>query len=200
MLLIFPPVAKPCEPPAGIALLSAALKENGIDCKCVDANVDGLLWLINSVGKDKATDSWTRRALKNRDSLLHDLRNQNLYTNVDRYHQRVYDLNHLAAVSVDRSRFRVSLSDYSDNQLSSVDSKALLDSAALYRENPFFPYFEEKLKPVIESWDHPWNRSLPLLPEPGPGHLCPGRVDQGQFCRQKTCHGRRPGLFVDEPP
>ena len=55
MLLIFPPVAKPCEPPAGIALLSSALKENGIDCKCVDANVDGLLWLINSVDQDKAT-------------------------------------------------------------------------------------------------------------------------------------------------
>jgi hypothetical protein len=74
----------------------------------------------------------------------------------DRYHQRVYDLNRLVAVSVDRSRFRISLSDYSDNQLSSVDSKALLDSAALYQENPFFPYFEEKLRPVIEGWDHPW--------------------------------------------
>ncbi|HRF90871.1 MAG TPA: radical SAM protein [Desulfobacter postgatei] len=156
MLLIFPPVAKPCEPPAGIALLSSALKENGIDCKCVDANVDGFLWLINSVGKDKATDSWTRRALKNRAAVLNDLRSSDLYTNFDRYHQRVYDLNRLVAVSVDRSRFRISLSDYSDNQLSSVDSKALLDSAALYQENPFFPYFEEKLRPVIEGWDHPW--------------------------------------------
>ncbi|WP_462269994.1 B12-binding domain-containing radical SAM protein [Desulfobacter sp.] len=156
MLLIFPPVAKPCEPPAGIALLSSALKENGIDCKCVDANVDGLLWLINSVGKDKATDSWTRRALKNRAALLDDLGNPDLYTNFDRYHQRVYDLNRLVAVSVDRSRFRISLSDYSDNQLSSVDSTALLDSAASYQENPFYSYFEEKLRPVIESWDHPW--------------------------------------------
>ena len=138
MLLIFPPVAKPCEPPAGIALLSSALKENGIDCKCIDANVDGLLWLINSVGKDKATDSWTRRALKNRAAILNDLGNPDLYTNFDRYHQRVCDLNRLVAVSVDRSRFRISLSDYSDNQLSSVDSKALLESAASYQENPFF--------------------------------------------------------------
>ncbi len=156
MLLIFPPVAKPCEPPAGIALLSAALKENHIPCKCVDANVDGLLWLIASVGKDQAGDSWTRRAIKNRARLLTDLKNPDIYKNCDRYHQRVYDLNRLVSVAVDQTRFKVSLSDYSDNQLSSVDSTALLDSARCYRENPFYPYFEEKLRPVVESWHHPF--------------------------------------------
>ena len=156
MLLIFPPVAKPCEPPAGIALLSAALKEHYFPCKCVDANADGLLWLINSVGKDKACDSWTRRALKNRERLLTDLQNPDIYTNSDRYHQRVYDLNHLVSVAVDQTRYKISLSDYSDNQLSSVDSNALLDSAACYKENPFYPYFEDKLRQVVASWDHPF--------------------------------------------
>jgi len=64
MLLIFPPVAKPCEPPAGVALLSSALKEQGLPCKVYDANIEGLLYLINS---DIAPiDSWSRRALKNR--------------------------------------------------------------------------------------------------------------------------------------
>ncbi|MCG8688814.1 MAG: radical SAM protein [Desulfobacterales bacterium] len=156
MLLIFPPVAKPCEPPAGIALLSAALKENDIDCKCVDANADGLLWLINSVTESHADDSWTRRALKHRQKILDDLKDPKLYQNSDRYHQRVYDLNRLLTVSADQDRFRITLSDYSDNQLSSVDSASLLKSANTYRENPFYDYFEECLRPVVESWDSPW--------------------------------------------
>ena len=154
MFLIFPPVAKPCEPPAGVALLSAALKGQGMDCRVFDANVDGLLYLIRSV--DTAEDSWTARALKHREQIIADLKDPKLYRNMDRYHQRVYDLNRLLSVSVEQSRFRVTLSDYSDNQLSSVDSKGLLKSASDHRENPFYAFFEERLRPKIQAWESPW--------------------------------------------
>ncbi len=154
MFLIFPPVAKPCEPPAGVALLSAALKEQGMACKVYDANADGLFYLIRSV--KTAQDSWTARALKHREQIISDLKDPGLYRNMDRYHQRVYDLNHLLGVSVDQSRFRVTLSDYSDNQLSSVDSKDLLKSASEHRENPFYPFFEDSLRQKIEAWDSPF--------------------------------------------
>ena len=148
MLLIFPPVAKPCEPPAGVALLSAALKTHGIPCTVYDASVEGVMHLIQS---DLApTDSWSLRALKKRDAILSDMKTPDLYTNVDRYHQRVYDLNRLLAISVDQTRFKISLSDYSDNQLSSLSTQDLLKSAALYRENPFYPFFEERIRPLIE--------------------------------------------------
>lgn len=156
MLLIFPPVAKPCEPPAGVALLSAALKSRGMDCRVYDANADGLLWLIRSVTEAAAEDSWTLRALKHREQIIADLKRPEIYRNADRYNQRVYDLNRLLMTSVDQTRFRVTLSDYSDNRLSSVDSGALLQSAGAYRENPFFPFFEQTLRPVIETWDSPW--------------------------------------------
>lgn len=148
MILIFPPVAKPCEPPAGVALLSAALKESHIPCSVVDANAEGLLYLIRSV--EKPVDSWSKRALKNRESIISDLKNPKLYTNMDRYHQRVYDLNKLLSISVDNDRFRMTLSDYADSRLSSVNSEDLLKSAADFHENPFFEYFENKLKPRIK--------------------------------------------------
>jgi radical SAM superfamily enzyme YgiQ (UPF0313 family) len=151
MLLIFPPIAKPCEPPAGVALLSSALKAHGFACTVYDANIEGLMYLIQS--DLDARDSWSLRALKNRDAILSDLKTRKLYTNVDRYHQRVYDLNKLLSISVDQTRFRISLSDYSDNKLSSVDSKDLLQSAATYRENPFYPFFEEKIRPLILASD-----------------------------------------------
>ncbi|WP_022668715.1 B12-binding domain-containing radical SAM protein [Desulfospira joergensenii] len=155
MFLIFPPVAKPSEPPAGVALLSAALKEHGLDCRVYDANIEGLLFLIQSDLESNLSprDSWSRRALKNRETILEDIRTLSLYTNEDRYHQRVYDLNRLLSISVDPDRFRITLSDYSDNRLSSVSSRDLLKSAEQYRENPFYPFFEEKLKSRILDWD-----------------------------------------------
>ena len=151
MLLIFPPVAKPCEPPAGVALLAAALKTHGLPCTVYDASIEGLLYLIQS--DLDARDSWSRRALKNRNTLLSDLKTTGLYTNVDRYHQRVYDLNKLLSISVDQSRYKISLSDYSDNQLSSVASKDLLTSAAAFNQNPFFPFFEQEIRPQILASD-----------------------------------------------
>ncbi len=154
MLLIFPPVAKPCEPPAGVALLSAALKEQGHECRVIDASVEGLLYLINS--DIHPEDSWSQRALKNRAQILEDLKNPALYSNMDRYHQRVYDLNRLLSVSVDQTRFRITLSDYSDNRFSSVSSIDLLKSAEKYRENPFYPYFETHLRPAVEASDSPF--------------------------------------------
>ena len=149
MLLIFPPVAKPCEPPAGVALLSSALKEQGLPCTVYDANVEGLLYLINS---DIApVDSWSRRALKNREKIIEDLKDHKLYDNMDRYHQRVYDLNKLLSISVNHDRFKVTLSDYSDSKLSSVDSNDLLKSARQYKENPFYDFFEDNIKQQIQN-------------------------------------------------
>ncbi len=151
MLLIFPPVAKPSEPPAGVALLSAALKEHGQPCQIYDANIDGLLFLIQS--DLTPTDSWSARALKNRDQIISDLKNSALYRNMDRYHQRVYDLNKLLSISVDNKRFKITLSDYSDGMLSSVNSQDLLKSAKNYKENPFYLFFEEYIRPKIIAND-----------------------------------------------
>ena len=151
MLLIFPPVAKPCEPPAGVALLLSALKEHKIACNVYDANIEGLLYLINS--DLVPIDSWSARALKNREKILYDLKDKALYTNMDRYHQRVYDLNKLLSISVDNKRFRITLSDYSDNKLSSVNSKDLLKSAGEYKENPFYHFFEDSVRSQIVDSD-----------------------------------------------
>ena len=44
MLLIYPPVAKPCEPPAGLAYLAGALRGNDLPCTLLDANLEGQLF------------------------------------------------------------------------------------------------------------------------------------------------------------
>ena len=46
MLLIYPPMAKPCEPPAGIARLAGALRGHRIPCTLLDANLEGQRFLL----------------------------------------------------------------------------------------------------------------------------------------------------------
>jgi len=66
ILLIHPPVAKPCEPPAGIARLAGVLRAGGVDCRVYDASLEGILDLLQS--PVVADDTWPRRALKHRGS------------------------------------------------------------------------------------------------------------------------------------
>ena len=43
LLLIHPPVMKPCEPPAGIAKIGGVLNHFGVRVKLLDANIEGLI-------------------------------------------------------------------------------------------------------------------------------------------------------------
>ena len=78
IILIHPPIAKCSEPPAGIAKLSACLKANGIYHEVIDANLEGILFLIKHASdKNTTVDCWTTRACKNRErniAALQDIR------------------------------------------------------------------------------------------------------------------------------
>ena len=154
MILIFPPLAKSCEPPAGVALLSGALKSRGYPCTVVDANIEGLLWLARHDG-DPPEDSWTRRALSHFEAYVADLKTPGLYENRDRYRQRLMDVNRVLSVRTD-PRFKLSLSDYADQALSPLKSRDLITSARQFAENPFYGFFEERLAPVLENRQDPY--------------------------------------------
>ena len=80
IILIHPPMTKPSEPPAGIAKLSSCLHANGINHGVIDANLEGILYLIKkTAGNSKATDRWTMRSCKNHERNLAALRNMVIY-------------------------------------------------------------------------------------------------------------------------
>jgi radical SAM superfamily enzyme YgiQ (UPF0313 family) len=143
MLLIFPPLAKACEPPAGIARLAAHLKAHGVPCRLLDANLEGQLWLMEQ--PPRASDTWSRRALKGRAGNLAALRDSATYQAPDRYRRAVSDLNRLLAVSAADHGVAIGLADYQDRAYSPVRSADLLTAARLHRQNPFFPYFSQHL-------------------------------------------------------
>jgi len=149
VLLIHPPIAKACEPPAGIARLAGTLHTAGIPCKTFDANLEGQLWLL---GKTlPATDTWTRRALKGRDSHLVALRSFATYVNPDRYRRAVSDLNRLLAKAGEESSVTIGLADYQQTGLSPLSSADLLAMAAAPEHSPLFPWFSARLPELLDG-------------------------------------------------
>ena len=151
ILLIHPPVSKPCEPPAGLAKLAWALNARGVDCRLYDASVDGILGILEQ--PLDADDTWSRRALSRRDANLDALRSAGLYRNRDRYKRAVMDVNrilHMAGLKTDAA---ISLSNFGSARLSPVRSTDLIRAAEGFESNPFHPIFSRKLAALFSHWE-----------------------------------------------
>jgi radical SAM superfamily enzyme YgiQ (UPF0313 family) len=148
ILLLHPPVAKPSEPPAGIARLVAALGHFGIPCTGIDMNLEGLLSLMTN--PVISADRWTCRATRNLSKNFNRIRNLSIYHNLDRYQRAVADVNRVIAMSSPSDAIRLSLTNYQHRELSPVRSSDLIQAAEDPEENPFFPYFQERLIALVE--------------------------------------------------
>ncbi|MCL5405139.1 MAG: radical SAM protein [Deltaproteobacteria bacterium] len=149
ILLINPPLVKPSEPPPGLARLYGTLRAEGVECEAIDANIEGILYLL---GKGSpACDSWTARAVRNRARNLDFIRSPQSRLNLDRYKRTVSDLNRLLGKSADSTgQARLTLSNYQDLALSPVRSADLLKAAEKYEANPFYEYFSKRISSAIE--------------------------------------------------
>ncbi len=151
IILIHPPIAKCSEPPAGIAKLSACLKANGIHHDIIDANLESILYLMNNVSNNNTTsDRWTTRAVKNLERNLAALKNKATYQNLSRYQRAVTDINHILNVTGKSWSVDLSLADYHDQCLSPVKSADLISAAEKPQNNPFYLYFQYRLKNALE--------------------------------------------------
>ncbi len=147
MLLIFPPVAKACEPPAGIARLAASLRAYDVPCHLLDANLEGQLWLLEH--PLPAADTWSRRAVKGSTQNLVSVRDMAVYKNPDRYRRAISDINRVLAISAADTDVTIGLADYRHSILSPLRSADLISAARQSEQNPFFPYFSQRLPELL---------------------------------------------------
>ncbi len=154
MLLIFPPLAKACEPPAGITRIAGFLRANGHECSLWDANLAGQIYLLEST--QSPTDTWSKRAWKNIRKNLEALRSPALYRNRARYQRAVRDVNRVLTQSSKDSDVHVSLADFQDANYSPHQSKDLLLAAQEYQRNIFFPFYDKHLPPLLKDYDREW--------------------------------------------
>jgi Radical SAM superfamily len=149
MLLIHPPVAKPCEPPAGIAKLCGALSSHGVKVAVLDANLEGLLSLLRD--PVLPLDTWTQRASRHLSRHLSSLKDLNTYHHFDRYKRAVSDLNRLLDRAALPRRVRLGLANYEHQELSPARSADLIKATERPEDNPFYPYFRKRLLEFIEN-------------------------------------------------
>ena len=147
MILIHPPLSKPCEPPAGIARLAGSVDTGKASLSVVDAGLDSMLWAFNN--PFESMDTWTRRSAKNLLQNLDYLRNRGDLWDIDRYTRAVMDVNRVLEKSLHASRVRVSLSNYQDEDLSPLKSRDLIRAAEEPGKNPFYGYFRDRLIPQL---------------------------------------------------
>ncbi len=149
MILIYPPVAKPSEPPAGIAKLCGILNQHGIKYRVLDANLEGLLDLLNT--PPVSLDTWTFRASRHLVRHLASLNHWNAYQDDGRYRRAVKDLNRLLEMTAQSSHVRLGLANYEHEELSPARSKDLVRAAENPEDNPFYPYFRKRLTELLEK-------------------------------------------------
>ncbi len=154
ILLIHPPVAKPCEPPPGIARLRGALKAHGIPCEVWDANLEGLLDLMERPGSGE--DRWTNRAVAHRADHLAGLRGWSLYGRPDAYRRCVADLNRLLQAAGRPFGASVSLGNYSEAERSPLRLGDLAWAAANPEANPFYAHFGPRIREILEENPVSW--------------------------------------------
>jgi len=149
MLLIHPPVTKPCEAPAGITKLCGALNYHGVRFDALDGNLEGLLSLLKN--QTLPSDTWTHRASRHLTRHLASLKDWQTYHRFDRYKRAVSDLNRLLERAALPSGVRLGLANYEHQELSPVRSADLIRAAEKPEDNPFYSYFRRPLLETLQN-------------------------------------------------
>ncbi|MBN1896078.1 radical SAM protein [bacterium] len=174
MLLIFPPCAKSCEPPAGIAVLHQALSEQGVSSSLIDANLESLSFLLGRPLKSGSRR--TRAALRNRDADVRALKDGSAFHSMDHYSRIVWELNHAVQYS-GGGLSRPGLADYRDAALSPVRSGDLLRQAEEPGRCAHDLYYQEEILPRIEAAGPEWiGISIAFLSQALPAFALIGRI------------------------
>ncbi len=148
ILLIHPPTSKPSEPPPGIAAISGCLDAHNHDYYCVDLNIEGVQYLLNT--SQGASDRWSQRAVKNRYPNLAAIRDPELYTNYSRYRKCVFELNRLLQTIGDNSS-TLSLANFSHSTLSPQKSRDLLHIYNHPEHSIFYGFFHKRISDLIDE-------------------------------------------------
>lgn len=122
------------------------LAEYGVDHRLLDANLEGLLYLLKMpLPTEKADDTWTQRAFRNREKNISSMRDITLYRHIDRYRRAVKDIGRvLSEVSLPGAA--TGLVNYEHQGFSPLQSGDLLSAAERPEINPFYPYFRSRLE------------------------------------------------------
>lgn len=126
-----------------MARLAGTLRGHGLVCTQVDANWEGLCYLLGQ--PVNSTDTWSQRAWRNLAGNLAALRSPALYTHPARYRRAAADVNRVVYKVGQAHNLKLSLANCESDALSPIKSADLLQAAAQPEANVFYPYFSLRL-------------------------------------------------------
>ena len=154
MLLIYPPSARSCEAPIGIARLASFLRTSGREVQCLDLCLEGIEYLLGL--ECRAEDKRTRGALARRDRAAQSLRDKALYSAPGRYARAVSDLGWALRRASAPSGAEASLADYRDEKRSPLLMSDLIAAARDFSDNIFYPLFERRAGAAADAQADGW--------------------------------------------
>lgn len=149
ILLVYPPVAKPCEPSPGLARLAGALHAHARAVRIWDANLEGLLALLNN--EPAEGDRWTRQAWARCPDDLKLLQSPAGFRDFPGYSAAVRRLNRVLAANGRSRQASLSMADFQHRLWSPLRSDDLLAAAAAPEASPFFSFFQTRLHALLEE-------------------------------------------------
>ena len=149
VLLIHPPVSKPGEPPLGLARLKSHLQSIKTSCDIIDANLEGLYFLLNQPAD--ARDKWTLEASGQVGRHVQAIREGSAFQSIDHYNRIVRDLGRVLWHHGMQTGYQLGLADIGHDVLSTARSRDLLHCAEHPEVNPYYSYYEKDLLPLIEK-------------------------------------------------
>ncbi len=143
MLFIYPPISKPCEPPAGIARLAGAMRHHQLSCRLIDANIEAIRYLLSITHAEKSKH------------IIRDLKEPLLYQQFPhQYKNAVRSANELLKEHGRTYDATLTLKNVRLKNQSPVRKQDLIRAYNEPQRNPFYPYFKAILLPRIEPHAH----------------------------------------------
>ena len=174
LVLVYPPAALPSEPPLGVHSLAAALRQAGARVRVVDANIEALHALLAAVPLEAARDAAERRALKQRERALVQLREAHAYGDRDRHRSAVSALQRV--LSLVPGRGRPELADYRDPGASPLRRHDLLAAATTPELSPYYAYFQGLVARILAEKPHAVGLSINYLHQALPAMALAGML------------------------
>jgi hypothetical protein len=140
LLLIYPPISKPCEPPAGIARLAGALRCHDVPYHLKDANIEAIHYILHKTNPKQGGKH------------LQELQNPALYKNLDRYRNIVKRIHKELDYYSRPYNASLGLKNLRHQQLRPVRKQDLIQAFETPELNPFYDYFQDILVPQIKAY------------------------------------------------
>jgi len=142
MLLIFPPMTKACEPPAGIAYLAGVLKVHGVKSKVLDLNLAIQNHLLQNYFQEHPKKA----------HYLAQLKDIQTYHNRDRYKRAVSEITRAIQLA-STAKEKLTLADYSHDSWNPYKSSDLKSLLSHYKESMLVPLYQKELEPILQKGD-----------------------------------------------